>query len=68
MKPSLTIMSDVRGTETTDYGSYAAYSQGLNVLDYGSPTARRANVVSTKTNAAIELKVTANDLFITLYG
>jgi len=67
MKPSLTIMSDVHGAETTDYASYAAHSQGLNVQDHGSPSTRRAGVVSTKMNAAIELKATPNDLFITLY-
>ena len=67
MRPSLTIMSDVHGAETTDYRTYTDYSQGLKVVDSETAAVRVAKIVTTKSNSAIHLLASPEELLVRLY-
>lgn len=65
LKPSLTIISDVWGNETTDPDAYRPFCSGLKVKCNDRIEINK--VLTTKTNDCVSLKIEHDNLLVTRY-
>ena len=64
IQPSLTVMSDVHGAETTDVETYTYFSEGLKVVSRATGYVSTCRVLTTKMNAYISMEGSTSDLVI----